>query len=64
MIENPKYLEELKDQKFAINWLTLLAVKNLKEVTKLKDAFDSIETDDPFEQNHKIHEWIFQIVEM
>ncbi len=56
MIENPKYLEELKDQKFAINWLTLLAVKNLKEVTKLKDAFDSIETDDPFEQNHKIHE--------
>ena len=47
-IEDPKLQEIIKDQKFAINWLTLLAIKNLKEVIRFKHAFDSIDNEDPF----------------
>jgi len=48
LIEDPKQQEIIKDQKFAINWLTLLAIKNLKEVIRFKHAFDSIDHEDPF----------------
>ena len=51
-MESPEKQQMINEMKINISWLILLAVKNLKEVSKFKKIFDSLDEEDPFQVDH------------